>query len=153
MDITEELLAENAAMVEALEFCKGPDGSDNRWLAEVDDWLKHAMTSATTDVGFQREPDPSRAIVVASNSFSYSEPGEDTPYGWRKWAYPSDLNGRPLEGLDALDHLPIATCHRCDSFDVFNQKRAQITIYIPRGQFVVEFALCLDCARWTGARA
>ena len=153
MNITEELLAENTAMVEALEFCKGPDGSDNRWLAEVDDWFQRAMTSATTDIGFQRQPDPSRAIVVASDSFSYSEPGEDTPYGWRRWAYVTDLRGKPLGGLDSIDHLPMANCHRCDTLTPFDQKRAQITIYIPRGRFAVEFALCRDCAIWAGSLA
>ncbi|WP_109210598.1 MULTISPECIES: hypothetical protein [Microbacterium] len=136
--------AENAAMIEALVFCK--TAGDNRWLVDLDPWIAQSMITATTDLGFSPVPDPSRAIAVESNSTSTTDPdaGDSLILG-RKWRYASELNGKPVAGLDSTDNLPMASCHRCDSLDVFERKRAQATFYIPRGRFVVEFALCRDC--------
>lgn len=149
MDISTDFEAENLAMAEALAFCRA-----NRWLIDADPLIAEMMRSATTDLGFKTEPDPARAIVVMSNSYSYSEPGDETRYGWRKWWYLSDIDGCATP-KGAVSGQLAGNCHRCSGspLDIWDRKPAVATVHIPRGRFAVEFALCHDCMTYLASLA
>lgn len=140
MNIIEDFTAENTAMAEALAYCRG-----NRWLIDADHLIAEMVRTATTDLGFKNDPDPTRAIVVMSNSMSTTDV-DDSLIRARDWWYLADIDGCAT-GKDSLTGELISDCHRCGGspLDLWDRRPAVSTVHVPRGRYVVEFAFCGDC--------
>ncbi|PVE67912.1 hypothetical protein [Microbacterium testaceum] len=144
-----DLIDDTAAVIEAMNFVKAQMGaSRHQWLHEQDVWVREALTASTTDDGFEKQPDPGRAIVVESISTSTRETDGSVFYG-RPWRYASEVDG-PLRGVDMTDGSLISACHRHDAFDLFDRTRAVAIVYIPRGRYITEFAFCQECVNTLG---
>ncbi|PTT14639.1 hypothetical protein DBR36_15815 [Microbacterium sp. HMWF026] len=144
-----DLIDDTAAVIEALNFVKTRMGaSRHQWLHEQDVWVREALTASTTDSGFEKQPDPGRAIVVESVTTSTLDTDDSVLRG-RHWRYASEVDG-PLQGVDMIDGGLISSCHRHEAFDLFDRTRAVAIVYIPRGRYITEFAFCQECVNTLG---